>query len=78
MIELYSNSTRSKKRFFSRRDLLFEAGGGVSGLALVYLLNQDGLLAAEPSKWEAQACAPSVGTSSSPTTKPPHFKARAK
>src|ERR1700676_2339671 len=35
------------KRFWSRRDFLFQSGGGVSGLALAYLLNQDGLLGAE-------------------------------
>ncbi len=30
----------------SRRDFLFRAGEGIGGLALAYLLNQDGLLAA--------------------------------
>ena len=34
------------KCFCSRRDFLFQSGGGISGLALAYLLNQDGLLAA--------------------------------
>src|SRR5713226_6571761 len=34
------------KSIWSRRDFLFQSGGGVSGLALAYLLNQDGLLAA--------------------------------
>ena len=34
------------KRFWSRRDFLFESCGGLSGLALAHLLNQDGLLAA--------------------------------
>src|SRR6266700_870596 len=34
------------KSFWSRRDFLFQSGGGMSGLALAYLLNQDGLLAA--------------------------------
>jgi hypothetical protein len=28
----------------TRRQLLFQAGGGMSGLALAYLLDQDGLL----------------------------------
>ena len=32
------------KNFWSRRDFLFQSGGGISGLALAYLLNQDGLL----------------------------------
>ena len=34
------------KNFWSRRNFLFQSGGGVSGLALAYLLNQDGLLGA--------------------------------
>src|SRR5213596_796941 len=32
------------KNFWSRRDFLFQSGGGVSGVALAYLLNQQGLL----------------------------------
>ena len=35
------------KTCWSRRDFLFRSGGGVSGLALAYLLNQDQLLAHE-------------------------------
>ena len=35
----------NKRRFISRRDFLFEAGTGISGLALLALLKQDGLLA---------------------------------
>jgi hypothetical protein len=31
----------------TRRDFLFQAGGGLSGVALAYLLSQDGLLATE-------------------------------
>jgi len=34
------------KHFRSRREFLFEAGGGISGLGLAWLLAQDGLLAA--------------------------------
>ena len=34
------------KRFRSRREFLFESCGGISGLGLAYLLNQEGLLAA--------------------------------
>jgi len=34
------------KRFWNRRDFLFQSGGGLSGLALAHLLQQDGLLAA--------------------------------
>ena len=35
-------------RYLSRRELLFQAGAGISGLALVELLNREGLLAAGP------------------------------
>ena len=34
------------RHIWSRRDFLFQSGGGISGLALANLLNQDGLLAA--------------------------------
>src|SRR5215468_4872156 len=34
------------KHIWSRREFLFRSGGGVSGLALAYLLQQDGLLGA--------------------------------
>ena len=34
------------KNFLNRRDFLFQAGGGISGLALAHLLSADGLLAA--------------------------------
>jgi hypothetical protein len=56
------------KRYRSRRDFLFESCGGISGLGLAYLLNQDGLLAA-PSE---NACA------ASSAAKKPHFEPRAK
>jgi len=36
------------KTCWSRREFLFRSGGGVSGFALAYLLNQDRLLAGEP------------------------------
>ena len=42
---LYIRVTAMCKYFCSRRDFLFQSGGGISGLALAYLLNQDGLLA---------------------------------
>jgi hypothetical protein len=35
-----------KKYFWSRRDFLFRAGGGISGVALAHLMQQ-GLLAAD-------------------------------
>jgi hypothetical protein len=47
----------------SRRDFLFNAGGGISGLAWLHLLGQDGLLAFPGSPYLPKA---------------PHFKPRAK
>ncbi len=35
------------KSFWSRRDFLFQSGGGVSGVALAWLLDQQGMLAAD-------------------------------
>jgi len=58
------------KRYRSRRDFLFESCGGISGLGLAYLLNQDGLLAAERG---GDACASPVSGA-----KKPHFEPRAK
>ena len=62
------------KNFWSRRDFLFRAGGGISGVALAHLLEQQGLLAAEPAcsvfgegAWLQSLC-----------IRPPHFKPRAK
>ncbi|HZT30663.1 MAG TPA: DUF1501 domain-containing protein [Bryobacteraceae bacterium] len=60
------------KYFRSRREFLFEAGGGLSGLALAQLLAQDGLLAAEG------ACAANPTGPTPFTPKAPHFPARAK
>ena len=54
----------------SRRDFLFRAGEGIGGLALAYLLNQEGLLAA--------GCENAPGITSPYAPKPPHFPPRAK
>lgn len=60
----------SGPKFVSRRKFLFEAGGGLSGVALAHLLNQQGLLAGE-------SC--SAGEVASPfAPKKPHFAPRAK
>ncbi len=64
----------NNKYFWSRRDFLFRAGGGVSGLALAHLLEQQGLLAAEPSA----ACNAKALGDNPYALKPPHFKPRAK
>jgi hypothetical protein len=60
------------KQFRSRREFLFEAGGGLSGVALTWLLNQDRLLANEP------PCDANTKLQTPFTPKPPHFPARAK
>src|SRR5438132_12078132 len=62
------------KHFWNRRDFLFQSGGGVSGLALAYLLNQDGLLAA-PGEG---ACDAKAAGYNPYAPKKPHFKPRAK
>ena len=59
------------KNIWSRRDFLFQSGGGISGLALAYLLNQDGLLA-------AGACDAKVSGYNPYAPKKPHFTPRAK
>src|ERR1043166_3955614 len=48
MTSLCDQRVGKKKRFVTRRDFWCEAGMGVGGLALAYLMNKDGLLAAEP------------------------------
>jgi hypothetical protein len=54
-----------------------EAGSGISGLALLQLLNQDGLLA--QSEKGNSSCAANENVKGSPyQPKPPHFKPRAK
>ncbi len=60
------------KYFWSRRDFLFQTGGGITGLALAHLLNQDRVLANEGT---CSAAAPGP-TPYSP--KKPHFAPRAK
>jgi hypothetical protein len=63
--------SRSKVRPASRRDFLFRTGEGIGGLALAYLLNQDGLLA-------SSGCENVPGVTSPFSPKQPHFKTRAK
>ncbi len=60
-------------RFVSRRSLLFEAGGGISGLGLAWLLGSDNLLAAGPA-----ACSGGAMAASPFLPKKPHFAPRAK
>src|SRR3954451_17453137 len=70
-------SHRCSRNFWDRREFLFRSGGGISGLALAYLLDRQGLLAAGPSAGADHACtAASVGVNPY-APKPPHFKPRA-
>ena len=66
---------KNQTRFISRRDLLFQAGEGLGGLALAYLLAQDRLLGAPAG---GQACSASDVKDSPYLPKAPHFKPRAK
>jgi hypothetical protein len=68
---------KNNQRYMSRRDLLFQAGGGMSGIALALLLGQEGALGAPPEL--GKACSNNAGPIDSPfLPKTPHFKPRAK
>jgi uncharacterized protein (DUF1501 family) len=61
------------KNIWSRRDFLFQSGGGIAGLALASMLHDQKLLAAP-----ADACGGSPVGVNPLAPKPPHFKPRAK
>ena len=63
-----------KRNFWSRRDFLFEAGCGISGVALAQMLSDQGLLAGDVS----EACSAKPLGANPYAVKPPHFKPRAK
>ena len=63
------------KTCWSRRDFLFRSGGGVSGLALAYLLEQDKLLAREAVN--SPSCGATAAGFNPYAPKEPHFKPRA-
>jgi hypothetical protein len=67
-------SHRRGKHFWHRREFLFRSGGGISGLALAYLLDRDGLLGAADGNADCGAAAHGVNPYA---PKPPHFKPRA-
>src|SRR5215472_17083769 len=62
------------KQFWSRRNFLFRSGGGISGLALAYLLDQEGLLGAE----SESACNVKAQGYNPYAPRKPHFAPRAK
>jgi hypothetical protein len=66
-------SHRCRRHFWDRREFLFQSGGGISGLALAYLLGRDNLLA---SPQDNTCSAPANGVNPY-APKPPHHKPRA-
>jgi hypothetical protein len=63
------------KHFWNRRDFLFQSGGGIAGLALAYLLQQNEARAAAP---EGGACEAKAAGYNPYAPKPPHFTPRAR
>src|SRR5215213_5648225 len=71
-------SHRCNRHFWDRREFLFRSGGGISGLALAYLLDRQGLLSAEQTgSTVTDGCAAAASGASPYAAKPPHFKPRA-
>jgi uncharacterized protein DUF1501 len=71
-------SHRCSRHFWDRREFLFRSGGGISGLALAYLLDRQGLLSAEQTgSAGSDACAAAAVGVNPYAAKPPHFKPRA-
>ena len=67
-------SHHCSKHFWDRREFLFKSGGGISGLALAYLLNREQLLAETT---QPNGCsAPAIGANPY-APKPPHLAPRA-
>ena len=65
------DTNKLPKGFASRRNFLFEAGQGLSGVALAWMLGQDGALG-------ATACGGTEMVTSPFLPKKPHFAPRAK
>jgi hypothetical protein len=71
-------SHRCNRHFWDRREFLFRSGGGISGLALAYLLDQQGLLSAAPAETSGNdSCAAAAVGVNPYAAKPPHFQPRA-
>ena len=64
------------KSFWSRRDFLFQSAGGVSGVALAWLLDQQGMLAADRAV-SSGACEAKPSGPTPFLSKKPHFAPRA-
>src|SRR4029077_2881369 len=72
-------SHRCQRHFWDRREFLFRSGGGISGVALAYLLDQQGLLSAEQAGGPGgvDSCAAAAVGVNPYAPKAPHFKPRA-
>src|SRR5262249_42393526 len=71
-------SHRCSRYFWDRREFLFRSGGGISGLALAYLLDRQGLLSGERTEtYAADACTATAVGVNPYAPRPTHFKARA-
>src|SRR5262249_2707621 len=68
-------SHRCSRHFWDRREFLFRSGGGISGLALAYLLDRHGLLSAEQAA--ADPCTAAAVGVNPYAPRAPHFKPRA-
>jgi hypothetical protein len=67
-------SHRCSRHFWDRREFLFRSGGGISGLALAYLLDREGLLTTVAA---ADSCSAQASGVNPYAPKAPHFKPRA-
>jgi hypothetical protein len=67
-------SHRCTRNFWDRREFLFRSGGGISGLALAYLLDREGLLTSAAA---ADSCSAEASGVNPYAPKAPHFKPRA-
>jgi hypothetical protein len=68
-------SHRCSRYFWDRREFLFKSGGGISGVALAWLLDHDRLLSAAAR--EPEACSAAAVGVNPYAPKAPHFKPRA-
>ena len=72
-------SDKPRKKFWSRRDFLMQSGGGIAGLALASLLNEDKVFAQDAflgSESGSEQCGARFPGAFEP--RPPHFTPRAR
>ena len=70
-------SHRCSRHFWDRREFLFRSGGGISGLALAYLLDRDRAAVGRARRRPAMPARRRPSASNPYAPKPPHFKPRA-